>query len=276
MVSTLAGSAEDGLGGCGLEVGSKPELLIALAMAQPGSTLVCNGYKDRDFIRLALQGRSLGLQVIIIVEQPDEIQLIEQTAQQLGIEPVIGVRARLSSLGAGNWQNTGGERAKFGLSPSQMMALVQRLQSAGHMHWLQLLHFHMGSQIANLRDIRKGVTEAARLLVALRQMQVPIDLLDIGGGLGVDYEGSRSRSACSMNYSIDQYADTVVSVLSEICAQAGQPLPQLLSESGRALTAHHAVLVTSVVDSEAMPGGLQGDRALLRSQRRRNPKPNTN
>jgi len=259
VVSTLAGSAEDGLGGCGLEVGSKPELLIALAMAQPGSTLVCNGYKDRDFIRLALQGRSLGLQVIIIVEQPDEIQLIEQTAQQLGIEPVIGVRARLSSLGAGNWQNTGGERAKFGLSPSQMMTLVQRLQSAGHMHWLQLLHFHMGSQIANLRDIRKGVTEAARLLVALRQMQVPIDLLDIGGGLGVDYEGSRSRSACSMNYSIDQYADTVVSVLSEICAQAGQPLPQLLSESGRALTAHHAVLVTSVVDSEAMPGGLQGD-----------------
>ena len=261
VVSTLAGSADDGLGGCGLEVGSKPELLIALAMAQPGSTLVCNGYKDRDFIRLALQGRSLGFQVIIIVEQPDEIQLIEQTVQQLGIEPVIGVRARLSSLGAGNWQNTGGERAKFGLSPSQMMALVQRLQSAGHMHWLQLLHFHMGSQIANLRDIRKGVTEAGRLLVALRQMQVPIELLDIGGGLGVDYEGSRSRSACSMNYSIDQYADTVVSVLSEICAQAGQTLPQLLSESGRALTAHHAVLVTSVVDSEAMPGGQQADRA---------------
>jgi len=260
VVSTLAGSAEDGLGGCGLEVGSKPELLIALAMAQPGSTLVCNGYKDRDFIRLALQGRSLGLQVIIIVEQPDEIQLIEQSSQQLGIEPVIGVRARLSSLGAGNWQNTGGERAKFGLSSSQVIALVQRLQSAGHMHWLQLLHFHMGSQIANLRDIRKGVTEAARLLVALRQMHVPIDLLDIGGGLGVDYEGSRSRSACSMNYSIDQYADTVVSVLSEICDQAGQSLPQLLSESGRALTAHHAVLVTSVVDSEAMPGGLQGDR----------------
>jgi len=257
VVSTLAGRADDGLAGCGLEVGSKPELMIALAMAQPGSTLVCNGYKDRDFIRLALHGRSLGLQVIIIVEQPDEIRLIEQTAAELGVQPVIGVRARLASLGAGNWQNTGGERAKFGLSPSQIIALVQRLQRAGQLHWLQLLHFHMGSQIGNLRDIRKGVTEAARLLVALRQMQVPIELLDIGGGLGVDYEGSRSRSACSMNYSVDQYADTVVSVLSEICSQAGQPLPQLLSESGRALTAHHAVLVTSVVDSEAMPGAMQ-------------------
>lgn len=264
VVATLAGSPEDGLAGCGLEVGSKPELMIALAMALPGSTLVCNGYKDRDFIRLALHGRSLGLQVIIIVEQPDEIRLIEQTAAELGVQPVIGVRARLASLGAGNWQNTGGERAKFGLSPSQIIALVQRLQSAGQLHWLQLLHFHMGSQIGNLRDIRKGVTEAGRLLVALRQMQVPIELLDIGGGLGVDYEGSRSRSACSMNYSVDQYADTVVSVLSEICSQAGQPLPQLLSESGRALTAHHAVLVTSVVDSEAMPGTIKtqpGDAA---------------
>jgi len=260
VVSTLAGSEDAGLGGCGLEVGSKPELLIALAMAQPGSTLVCNGYKDREFIRLALHGRSLGLQVVIIVEQPDEIRLIEQTAKQLGVEPVIGVRARLSSLGAGNWQNTGGDRAKFGLSPSQMIALVERLQAAGKLHWLRLLHFHMGSQIANLRDIRKGVTEAGRLLVALRQMQVPIELLDIGGGLGVDYEGSRSRSACSMNYSVDQYADTVVNMLSEICAQAGQSLPQLLSESGRALTAHHVVLVTPVVDSEAMPGS-RGDTA---------------
>lgn len=254
VVSTLAGSADAGLAGCGLEVGSKPELLIALALAQPGSTLVCNGYKDRDFIRLALYGRSLGLQVVIIVEQPDEIQLIEQAAAELGIEPVLGVRARLASLGAGNWQNTGGERAKFGLSPSQMIALVERLREAGNLHWLQLLHFHMGSQIANLRDIRKGVTEAARLLVALRQLQVPIELLDVGGGLGVDYEGSRSRSACSMNYSVDQYADTVVSVLSDICAQAAQPLPHLLSESGRALTAHHVVLVTPVVDTESMPG----------------------
>ncbi len=261
VVATLAGSPEDGLAGCGLEVGSKPELLIALAMAQPGSTVVCNGYKDRDFIRLALQGRCLGLQVIIIVEQPDEISLIEQAARQLNIEPVIGVRARLSALGAGNWQNTGGERAKFGLSPSQILTLVECLRQAGHSRWLQLLHFHMGSQIANLRDIRKGVTEAGRLLVALRQMQVPIELLDIGGGLGVDYEGSRSRSACSMNYSVDQYAEAVVSVLSDICAQAGQPLPQLLSESGRALTAHHAVLVTSVVDSEAMPGDLHSQHS---------------
>lgn len=266
VVATLAGSPEDGLAGCGLEVGSKPELMIALAMALPGSTLVCNGYKDRDFIRLALHGRSLGLQVIIIVEQPDEIRLIEQTATELGVQPVIGVRARLASLGAGNWQNTGGERAKFGLSPSQIIALVQRMQRAGQLHWLQLLHFHMGSQIGNLRDIRKGVTEAGRLLVALRQMQVPIELLDIGGGLGVDYEGSRSRSACSMNYSVDQYADTVVSVLGEICSQAGQPLPQLLSESGRALTAHHAVLVTSVVDSEAMPGALQPQRGDAASE----------
>ncbi len=257
VVATLAGDPAMGQAGCGLEVGSKPELIIALAMAQPGSTLVCNGYKDRAFIRLALHGRSVGLNVIIIVEQPEEIDLIEHAAAELGVQPVIGVRARLASLGAGNWQNTGGERAKFGLSPSQIITLVKRLQQAGHLRWLQLLHFHMGSQIGNLRDIRKGVTEAGRLLVALRQMQVPIELLDIGGGLGVDYEGSRSRSACSMNYSVDQYAETVVSVLSDICLQAEQALPQLLSESGRALTAHHAVLVTAVVDSEAMPGEMQ-------------------
>ncbi len=248
VVTTLVHQAN-----CGLEVGSKPELIAALAISRPGALLICNGYKDQAYIRLALIGRILGLNTIIVIEKPGELQLIRQAAADLQVTPVLGVRMRLASLGAGNWQNTGGERAKFGLTASQLVQLVQRLHESDCIDWLQLLHFHMGSQIANLRDIRNGMQEAGRYFIELRKMNCPITHVDIGGGLGVDYEGARSRGACSMNYSLAQYADCVVDGMADICKRYQQPMPHLISESGRALTAHHAVLIAPVVAAEAMP-----------------------
>lgn len=248
VVHTLAG-----ISSMGLEVGSKPELITALAVAQPGTTIVCNGYKDRAYIKLALAGLKLGLQTIIVIEKASEWRIIEQEAELMGVEPKLGVRARLASLGAGKWQNTGGDRAKFGLSAQQLVSLTETLQAANKAHWLQLLHFHMGSQISNLRDIAKGAEEAARFYVSLKNMGMSIASLDIGGGLGVDYEGGGSRSYCSMNYSLAQYAHTIVTTLKAVCDEHGVALPKLYSESGRALTAHHAVLVTNVTATEPAP-----------------------
>ncbi|MGY6631529.1 MAG: biosynthetic arginine decarboxylase [Wenzhouxiangella sp.] len=264
VVKTLA--AVDGLG---LEVGSKPELIAVLAMARPGTTLICNGYKDAAYIRLALAGQRLGLKPIIVIEKPNEWPLIKREAQRMGVEPVIGVRLRLSSLGSGNWQNTGGERAKFGLAASQVLELVEAMRQAGCLDWLSLLHFHMGSQLSNLRDIQRGVREAGRYLTGLVEQGVNVRLLDIGGGLGVDYEGGGSRSFCSMNYSLRQYAHAIVAGLAELCRERGLPMPDLISESGRALTAHHAVLVTNVTATEELPRHFpevgDEDHSLLRS-----------
>ncbi len=248
VVETLVHKA-----GCGLEVGSKPELLAALAISQPGGLVICNGYKDRAYIRLALIGQLLGLRTILVIEKPGELQLIRNAAESLKVTPVLGVRIRLASLGAGNWQNTGGERAKFGLAASQLLTLVERLKKYNCLDWLQLLHFHMGSQIANLRDIRNGVQEAGRYFAELIKLGCPIKTLDIGGGLGVDYEGARSRGSCSMNYSVAQYAECVVDSLADMCDRHQLDMPDLVSESGRALTAHHAVMITPVVAAETMP-----------------------
>ncbi len=239
-------------GQIGLEAGSKPELMAVLAMSQqPGSVIVCNGYKDREYIRLALIGQTLGHRVFIVVEKKSELPLILEEAERLGVSPLIGVRARLATIGKGNWQNTGGEKSKFGLSASQVLDVVNTLRDAGALHTLQLLHFHLGSQIANIRDIQTGLRECARFYSELRQMGAPVGTVDIGGGLGVDYEGTRSRSSCSMNYSVYEYAYNVVHVLQAECNRHGIPHPDLISESGRALTAHHSVLVTNVIDREA-------------------------
>jgi len=248
VVQTLAA-----VEGMGLEVGSKPELIAALAVARPGTTLICNGYKDAAYIRLALAGQQLGLNVLIVIEKINEWPLIQKEAAAANITPKLGVRLRLSSLGSGNWQNTGGERAKFGLAANQLLDLVLALRSAGKLDWLQLLHFHMGSQISNLLDIQRGAREAGRYYTELVQQGVPIRWLDIGGGLGVDYEGGGTRSDCSMNYSLAQYAHTIVSGLLELCQDHDVPVPALLSESGRALTAHHAVLITDVTATEQQP-----------------------
>lgn len=248
VVRTLAG-----IGRMGLEVGSKPELITALAVSRTGTTIICNGYKDAAYIRLALIGLKLGLKPIIVIEKPNEWPLIRREARQLGIEPSLGVRLRLSSLGAGNWQNTGGERAKFGLAASQVLELVGELERAGCLDWLDLLHFHMGSQISNLRDIQRGVREAGRYYAELARAGVNARVMDIGGGLGVDYEGGGTRSFCSMNYSLPQYAQAIVGGIAELCRERNLPMPELISESGRALTAHHAVLVTNVTATETLP-----------------------
>src|SRR5690554_2912013 len=198
----------------GLEAGSKPELMAVLALsAAPGSVIVCNGYKDREYVRLALIGQKLGFRVFIVVEKPSELKLILEEARALNVRPLIGVRARLATIGKGNWQNTGGEKSKFGLSASQVLDVVARLRQAGALDSLQLLHFHLGSQIANIRDIQTGLRECARFYSELRQLGAPVTTVDIGGGLGVDYEGTRSRSSCSMNYTMFEYAYNVVHVL---------------------------------------------------------------
>ena len=264
VVRTLAG-----VDGLGLEVGSKPELIAALAEARPGTTLICNGYKDAAFIRLALSAIALDLKPIIVIEKPGEWALIEREARRLEVTPTIGVRLRLSSLGAGNWQNSGGERAKFGLSAGQVLELTESLRDSGCLDWLGMLHFHMGSQLSNLRDIQHGVREAGRYLVELVRSGVPIRLLDIGGGLGVDYEGGGTRSFCSMNYSLAQYAQAIVSGIAELCREYDIATPDLISESGRALTAHHAVLITNVTESEKPSARVDtlsdNDHALIRS-----------
>ena len=247
----LAAEPAASAGQIGLEAGSKPELMAVLAMSrQKGSVIVCNGYKDREYIRLALIGQKLGHQVFIVVEKQSELPLILEQARELEVTPLIGVRARLATIGKGNWQNTGGEKSKFGLSASQVLDVVETLRAAGALESLQLLHFHLGSQIANIRDIQTGLKECARFYAELHNLGAPIGTVDIGGGLGVDYEGTRSRSSCSMNYSVAEYAYNVVHVLQAECERQGIPHPDLISESGRALTAHHSVLVTNVIDQE--------------------------
>ncbi|MEX0584238.1 MAG: biosynthetic arginine decarboxylase, partial [Natronospirillum sp.] len=198
-------------GHMGLEAGSKPELLAVLAVAEPGcSTIVCNGYKDLDYIRLALVGQRLGHRVYIVLEKSTELHDVLSIAAELGVKPRIGVRARLSTIGKGNWQDTGGPKSKFGLSASEILHTVELLEAQGQLGAFQLLHFHLGSQIANIQDIQIGLREAARFYSELRLLGVPIDIVDVGGGLGVDYEGTASRSSCSMNYTMAEYAKRVV------------------------------------------------------------------
>ena len=252
MVSELVHAGTEGFG---LEAGSKPELMAVLAMARPGSIVICNGYKDREYIRLALIGKKLGLRVHIVIEKLSELDHVFAEAKALEVEPLLGVRVRLASIGAGKWQNTGGDKGKFGLSPSQVLTLVERLDAAGLKHTLKLQHFHMGSQISNVRDIANGMREATRYFVELSRMGVPLEIVDVGGGLGVDYEGSRSRSHNSINYSIEQYAATIVQSLGEAVAAEGLPAPHILTEAGRAMTAHHAVLVVDVSEVESVPAG---------------------
>jgi len=252
VVSELARAGNDGFG---LEAGSKPELMAVLAMAKPNSVVICNGYKDREYLRLALIGRKLGLRVFIVIEKPSELKLALEEAKALAVEPLFGVRMRLTSLGAGKWQNTGGEKSKFGLTPRQLLTLLDQLQAASLTQSLQLLHVFMGSQISNVRDIAAGMREATRYFVELCKLGIPLAYVDVGGGLGVDYEGTRSRSACSINYGLEQYAATVVQPLAEACAEHGLKPPHVISETGRAMVAHHAVLVTNVSDIERAPEG---------------------
>lgn len=238
----------------GLEAGSKPELLAILALS-PG-LIVCNGYKDRAYIRLALIGLRMGLKVYIVIEKPSELEMILQESRNLGIKPLLGVRVRLSSISAGKWQNSGGEKSKFGFHAGEVLQLIERLKQENLLDTLKLMHFHMGSQIANIHDIKTALKEAGQFYTAFHQLGAKIDTVDAGGGLGVDYDGSRSRRDCSINYSVDEYAQNIVRGFAETCAEKHLPQPHIITESGRALTAHHAVLISNVTDIESIDAGI--------------------
>ena len=253
VVEEILATNERGRDRVGLEAGSKPELLAVLALSGDGpSLIVCNGYKDREYIRLALMGEKLGHRVYLVVEKLSELPMILEEAERLGVTPRIGLRARLSSVGRGKWQDTGGEKSKFGLTAGQILAVVERLSEAGRLDSLQLVHFHLGSQIANIGDIQRGLRECARFYQYLHQLGAPVDTVDVGGGLGVDYEGTHSRNFCSINYSMLEYARNVVYAFNQVCSAEDLPQPHLISESGRALTAHHAVLITNVIGEESV------------------------
>lgn len=234
----------------GLEAGSKPELLAVLAVAPIGSIIVCNGYKDEAFIELALLGEQLGHEVIIVIEKLDELNRVAKLARKMHVQPRLGLRVRLRHSSQGKWQNSGGLKSKFGLSNAQLIKAIDYCRDHGLEQSLQMLHFHLGSQVADLTDIKNGVQEAARYYTEIRALGFPIKYMDVGGGLGIDYEGSRSRSYFSMNYSLTDYGWHIVEALKTICDEANQPHPHIISESGRALTAHHAVLISNIIDIE--------------------------
>jgi len=255
----------------GLEAGSKPELMAVLGLArQEQGVIVCNGYKDSEYIRLALIGRQLGHRVYIVIEKLSEIPIIIAAAEELAIRPQLGLRIRLASIAEGKWQNSGGEKSKFGLSANQVLQAIEQLEQAQMLDCLEMLHLHIGSQIANIRDIQRSMRESARFYSELHSLGVNIKVVDVGGGLGVDYEGTHSRSFCSMNYQLQEYANTIVHSLYEICQQQHLPCPDIFTESGRAMTAHHAMLITDVIDvekiqdTETIPVPVNSDPILLR------------
>ncbi|MEI7374971.1 biosynthetic arginine decarboxylase [Dickeya chrysanthemi] len=247
VIESLINSGEP----LGLEAGSKAELMAVLGHAGMTRTvIVCNGYKDREYIRLALIGEKLGHKVYLVIEKMSEIKLVLEEAERLNVVPRLGVRARLASQGSGKWQSSGGEKSKFGLAATQVLQLVELLRNANRLDSLQLLHFHLGSQLANIRDIATGVRESARFYVELHKLGVNIQCFDVGGGLGVDYEGTRSQSDCSVNYGLNEYANNVIWGIGDACNEYGLPHPMVITESGRAVTAHHTVLVSNIIGVE--------------------------
>jgi arginine decarboxylase len=231
----------------GLEVGSKPELFAGLALqGQMGSLIICNGYKDCSFIRMALLGNKLGKMVIMVVEKLEELRQIITVSKQLGVEPLIGMRARLLSKGAGRWAESGGENAKFGLSTAELLEAVELLKSENLMHSFKLLHFHIGSQVPDILTVKKALQEAARLYAKLYKMEFRIEYLDVGGGLGVDYDGSRSAFDSSTNYTLQEYTNDIIYYVADVCNTEKVPHPNIISESGRAIVAHHSVLIVEV------------------------------
>ncbi len=232
----------------GLEAGSKPELIAVLAKSLPGSTVICNGYKDEEYIRLAILGQQIGLKIFIVIEKLSEIQLIDKISKQTGARPLLGIRARLASAGSGNWQNSGGEDSKFGLTANQILTAIKQLSEQDLLSSLQLLHFHIGSQITDIKHIESGANEIARYYDQVRKLNVDINVIDVGGGLGVDYEGSCSTQYCSINYSIDEYASAIIAPIARICSEHSLPYPNIVCESGRALTAQHAIILSNIID----------------------------
>ncbi|HET9418424.1 MAG TPA: biosynthetic arginine decarboxylase [Chthoniobacterales bacterium] len=234
----------------GLEAGSKPELVAALAMHQdPESLVICNGYKDPAFVRIALLGRKLGKPVVIVVEKLEELEQTIRAAKEVGVDPHIGIRLRLHSKGSGKWSPSGGENAKFGLDTTNLVAASHMLKEAGFAHCLKLVHFHVGSQVPDISTIKRAVREAARYYAKLCKLGHELGYLDVGGGLGVDYDGSRSDFDSSANYSLQEYANDVVWNIADVCDSESVAHPVIVSEGGRAIVAHHSVLVMEAFSS---------------------------
>jgi arginine decarboxylase len=232
----------------GLEAGSKPELLIALsAMQDVGGLIICNGYKDQKYIETALVAQKFDKTVIVVLERLEEIDVVFRASEKLGIRPLLGVRAKLTTRGVGRWKDSAGERAKFGLTTSELVEIVDRLAERNMLDSLQLLHFHIGSQISSIIPIKNAMQEASNIYVELAKMGCKMGFLDVGGGLAIDYDGSKTDFHASKNYQLEEYAADVVAHVQAACAKADVPVPTLVSESGRAIAAHHSVLVFEVV-----------------------------
>jgi arginine decarboxylase len=238
--------------GVGLESGSKAELQAVLGLSEKsGHVIVCNGYKDEEYTRLALMGERLGHAVYIVIEQLSELDTLLKTAGEMGVTPRLGVRIKLASEGSGRWAKSAGEKSKFGLNAVELMKLLDKLEALGQKGLLKLVHFHLGSQITDIQFLKTALEEIGRYYVALRKMGFDLTHVDVGGGLAVDYDGSRSTRPASMNYSIREYAEDVVYTLGRLCQAEEVPVPHLISESGRAITAHHALLLINVTDVES-------------------------
>ena len=243
----------------GLEAGSKPELLAVLAVADNETPIICNGFKDDEYIEMVMLATKIGRHIIPVVEKYTELDLIMKHSERVGVKPVIGVRVKLASRGSGRWKSSGGYRSKFGLTVTEALKALDELKARGMEDCLQLLHFHLGSQITNIRQIKGAVIEAARVYVELRRAGAGLQYLDVGGGLGIDYDGSQTDFESSVNYTLQEYANDVVYHIQSICDESEVPHPTIISESGRAVVAYHSVLVFNVLgvtgfsDSDSLP-----------------------
>jgi arginine decarboxylase len=231
----------------GLEAGSKPELLAVLAIADNNTPIICNGFKDDEYIEMVMLARKVGRHIIPVVEKYTELDLILKHSERLGVRPVIGIRLKLASRGSGRWKSSGGYRSKFGLTVSETLRALEQLRAAGMEDTLQLLHFHLGSQITNIRQVKAAVTEAARIYVEMVRLGAGMRYLDVGGGLGIDYDGSQTDFESSVNYTLQEYANDVIHHVQSVCEEASVPHPDIISESGRAVAAYHSVLVFNVL-----------------------------
>lgn len=232
----------------GLEAGSKPELLAVMALTNGGNTpIICNGFKDEEFIHMTMLARKIGKNIIPVVEKFTELELIVRQAEITGVRPVIGIRAKLAARGAGRWRSSAGYRSKFGLTLTEMLEAVDYLKQRGMVDCLQLIHFHLGSQITNIRSIKAALTEVGRVYTEMHRIGANVNYIDVGGGLGIDYDGSQSDFESSINYTLQEYANDVVFRIKSVCDDAGVPHPTIISESGRAMVGYHSLLVFDVV-----------------------------
>ncbi len=232
----------------GLEAGSKPELLAVLALTNGGETpIICNGFKDDEFIKMTMMARKMGKQIIPVVEKFTELEVIVRHAQEMKVKPVIGVRVKLASRGAGRWKSSAGYRSKFGLTITEVLEAFEYLKNCDMADSLQLVHFHLGSQITNIRNVKNALNEAARVFVELSRIAPNLRYLDVGGGLGIDYDGSQTDFESSVNYTLQEYANDVIFRVKSVCEEAGVPHPIIISESGRAVVAYHSLLIFDVL-----------------------------